>query len=166
LALAGCDRDGGARERRPPPPEGAAARRAVPDQISGTLTFDGRPLAIKSCRPGQAGGLVHVDLVTASGALRFVAYDASQMFWNSQPESTERGAPLPCTELRRSWGGGPRPDGTAYFRGRLVFSCRGAAGAVAGDVTVDCGNISPLERQLLDQNRQQKLDELERPGTP
>ena len=136
----------------------AAPRPAVPDQLSGTLTLDGKPLAMVKCRPGRDTS-IYVDLVTSAGVLRYVPYDP-QLFWNPRSDSTERGAAMPC-RLRRSWGGATRPDGTTYFRGQLIFSCKSEAGTLAGDVTLDCGNISPIERKLLDAGRQQKLDEQE-----
>lgn len=159
VALGACRGKKAADDAKP-----ADAAAPVPDRISGTLTVDGKPLAIGQCRPGRDAS-IHVDLVTAAGVLRFVPYEP-KMFWNPRPESTDRGAPLACTDLQRSWGGATRADGTTYFRGRLIFSCKGEAGAITGDVTVDCGNISPLERKLLDEGRQRKLDELKRPGTP
>jgi hypothetical protein len=105
---------------------------------------------------------IYVDLVTAAGVLRFIPY-VPEMRWNPRPESGEPGAAVAC-RLQRSWGGGSRPDRTTYFRGQLIFSCETAAGTLAGDVTLDCGNISPLERKLLDEGRQQKLEELKLEG--
>jgi hypothetical protein len=139
----------------------AVPRPPVPDQISGTLTLDGKPLAISKCRPGRDVS-IYVDLVTAAGVLRFVPY-VPEMRWNPRPESAEPGVAVAC-RLQRSWGGGSRPDRTTYFRGQLIFSCKTATGTLDGDVTLDCGNISPLERKLLDEGRQQKLEELKLEG--
>ena len=138
----------------------AAPRVAVPDKLEGTLTLDGKPLELVKCRPGREGS-IYVDLVTAAGALRFVGGEATQMYWNPRPDSRERGAPIECSIPHRSWGGGTRGDGTTYIRGELAFSCRGAAGALDGKVSVDCGNISPLERRLLDESRERKREELD-----
>jgi hypothetical protein len=154
-----AERSPDAQVAAPSPPPAPA-----PDRISGTLKIAGKPVAIERCRPGREAS-IYVDLVTARGALRFLAYEDRTMFWTSRPDSTERGAPLACSDLRRSWGGATRPDGSTYFRGQIIFSCRGAIGAVVGDVTVDCGNISALERKLLDESRRRKRDELAAPGS-
>lgn len=166
VALAASATGCGKKREAPPPADAAALvapRPEVPDQIEGALTLDKKPLAIAACRPGREAS-IYVDLVTAVGALRFLAYESKQMYWNPRPESLERGTAVPCTDLRRSWGGGTRPDGSTYFRGHLIFTCRGAAGTLVGDVTVDCGDITPLERRLLDESRQKKLDELKDAG--
>lgn len=131
----------GCSKREEPPPPAAS-----PDKIEGTLTVDGAPAAITACRPGH-GVTTFVELVTAAGTLRF---ENKQLAWN--------GEVLACTKLDRSWGGGTRPDGSAYWRGTLRFQCA----RVAGDVTVDCGGITPTERSQLDANRQQMLDEQRR----
>ena len=153
-------------EEEPPPMRGNAApspmrgdaspRPIVPDKIEGTLALDGRPLEILRCRPGHEG-TVYVDLVTAAGALRFVSGETERMFWNPRPEANERGTPIACSIPHRSWGGTRRPeDGTTYFRGELAFSCRGSAGAIEGKVSLECGNISPFERALLDDGRRRR----------
>lgn len=136
----------------------------VPDKIEGTLTLDGKPLEVVKCRPGR-DGTIYLDLVTAAGALRFVGGEAAQMYWNPRPDANERGAAVACSIPHRSWGGGTRDGGATYFRGELAFACRGAPGApgaIEGKVSIDCGDISPLERQLLDESRRRKRDELER----
>jgi len=56
---------------------------------------------------------------------------------------------LACQKLDRSWGGGVRKDGAAYFRGTLAFRCS----ALAGDLTLDCGQITPEEAAKLSHNR-------------
>ncbi len=142
LVLAiGCSK----REEPPPAPSpGSAAAPAV--KIEGTLTIGGAPAPITACRPGH-GVTTFVELVTAAGTLRF---ENKQLAWN--------GEVLACTKLDRSWGGGTRPDGTAYWRGTLRFECDRAP----GDVTVDCGGITPTERAQLDANRKSMLDEQRR----
>jgi hypothetical protein len=143
-------------------PADAAARPAVPDQIEGTLTLDGKPIEIVKCRPGHQD-TVYVDLVTAAGALRFVSGEPTRMFWNPRPDANERGAPIDCSIPHRSWGGARRPeDGTTYFRGELAFTCRGPAGELAGKVSLECGNISPLERALLDDGRRRRREAQDR----
>jgi len=153
-------------ERRPAPGDGAA-RPAVPDRIEGTLTLDGKPLSIVKCRPGH-DETVYVDLVTGAGALRFVSGESERMFWNPKPEEDRRGAAIDCSIPHRSWGGARRPeDGTAYFRGEIAFSCRGAAGVFEGKVSLECGNISPFERAMLDDGRRRRREaerEAERAG--
>jgi hypothetical protein len=162
----GCKGDRADEARPPPLPPAdagsAAPRPAVPDKIDGTLMLDGKPLEIVRCRPGRDTA-IYVDLVTASGALRFVGGEATRMYWNPKPDATERGAAIECEIPHRSWGGGTRKDGATYFRGELAFSCRGPAGALEGKVSVDCGNISPLERKLLDDGRRRKREELASP---
>jgi hypothetical protein len=135
------------------------------DKIEGTLTLDGRPLELVACRPGRVPRL-HVDLVTRAGALRFVSGEDARMFWNPRPDTTEAGAPLDCSIPHRSWGGGTRADGTAYFRGELAFSCRGAPGVFEGKVSLDCGDIRSFERQGLDQQRQERREAQGLPATP
>jgi hypothetical protein len=149
---------------RPGSGSAATAAPAVPDKIEGTLTLDGRPLAIERCRPGR-DGTIYVDLVTAAGALRFLGGEAEHMFWNPRPDANVRGPAIACAIPHRSWGGGTRPDGAAYFRGELVFSCEGPP-AIAGKVSLDCGDIRPDERASLDEQRRQKREELERAAAP
>jgi hypothetical protein len=158
----------------PVPVPADAGRPAEPDKLEGTLTLDGKPLELVKCRPGREGS-IYVDLVTAAGALRFVGGEAAQMYWRPGPDGSargappergipERGIPIECSIPHRSWGGGTRADGSTYFRGELAFSCRGAAGVLDGKVSVDCGNISPLERRLLDESRDRKREELRPAG--
>lgn len=123
-------------------------------EIEGTLTLAGTPVEMRACRPGR-GVTTYVELVTARGKLRF---EDRQLFWSTDPAGG-RGETLACDRLERSWGGGTRTDGTSYFRGRLIFACTGAIGAIAGDVTVDCGGITPEERAQLDKNRQDLLQQ-------
>jgi hypothetical protein len=143
---------------------GAARRAPVPDRIEGTLTLDDAPLAIAACRPGRDPAL-YVDLVTAVGALRFVSGEAERMFWNPRPAANTRGEAIACSIPHRSWGGGNRADGAAYFRGELAFSCRGAPGALEGKVSLDCGDIRPDERAGLDDQRHRLRDEQDRAGS-
>jgi hypothetical protein len=138
----------------------AAPRTPVPDRIEGTLTLDGKPLAIARCRPGR-DGTIYVDMVTAAGALRFLGGEAEHMFWNPKPDANERGQPIACSIPHRSWGGGTRADGAAYFRGELAFSCEGPP-AIAGKVTLDCGDIRAAERASLDEQRRRVREENER----
>lgn len=118
-------------------------------EITGTLSIGGRDVAsAMTCRPGAA---VHifVDIVTPEGTLRF-----------EDQKLTLGGAPLACTKLDRSWGGGRRPGNVAYWRGTLAFECTGEAGRVVrGDLALDCGNITPAERAALDANRKTLRDE-------
>lgn len=145
-------------------PQGSGSAPAVePDRYVGALSLDGKPLEITRCRPGHnESQAIHLDLVTTAGVLRFVPY-VPQMRWNPKPDSTEPGAPIECTDLQRSWGGGNRPDGTTYFRGRLIFYCKFGTSVIAGDVNVDCGNITPLERKLLDENQKKNRDKVSTP---
>ena len=97
----------------------------------------------------------YVELVTAQGTLRF---EDKQLFW-ARPDDVSRGPALACDKLDRSWGGGQRKDGTSYFRGHLIFACRGPGGTLAGDVTLDCGGTTAEERAQLDRNRADLLTE-------
>ena len=151
-------------EAKPAKPADAAPRPVVPDKIEGTLTLDGKPLEIVKCRPGHED-TVYVDLVTSAGVLRFVSGQASRMYWNPGPDRSERGAPIECSIPHRSWGGARRPeDGTAYFRGELAFTCDGPAGELVGKVSLECGNISPFERSLLDDGRRRRREAQDRAG--
>jgi hypothetical protein len=144
-ALAACS------SKKPEPPvrddAAVAPRPVVPDQIRGTLALDGAPLAITACKPGRDTA-IHVDLVTARGTLRWIAYEEHKVLWN--------GAPVACARLTRTWGGGTRPtDRTTYVRAQLGFEC----GPLRGELELECGNIDPFERKLLDESRQKHLEE-------
>ncbi|MBA3503770.1 MAG: hypothetical protein M4D80_06015 [Myxococcota bacterium] len=130
-------------EKKPPKPE-----------VQGSLSLDGKPLTVSSCRAGR-GVTTYVEVLTAQGKLRF---EDKQLFW-ATTAADGRGDKLDCQKLDRSWGGGMRPDGTAYFRGHLIFACRGPAGAVTGDLMIDCGRITAEERASLDKNRTDMLVE-------
>jgi hypothetical protein len=97
--------------------------------VTGTLTVDGAPAQLVACRPGHAVH-VFVDIDSAKGTLRF---GEGTLAWN--------GSPLTCSKLDRSWGGGIRRNGSAYFRGTLAFRCD----RIAGDLALDCGGITPEE---------------------
>ena len=118
-------------------------------EVVGTLVVDGKPVIVVACRPDHAVH-VYVELVTASGVLRF---EDAALYWNPDREALSRGPKLVCTKLDRSWGGGTRMDGSSYWRGTLDFAC----GAVTGSLSLDCGNITPEERQSLDDNRRKAL---------
>ncbi|HSR99803.1 MAG TPA: hypothetical protein VLM79_22270 [Kofleriaceae bacterium] len=115
---------------RPAPPPAANA------DVTGTLTVDGAPAQLVACRPGHAVH-VFVDVESAKGTLRF---GEGKLAWN--------GSPLTCSKLDRSWGGGIRRDGSAYFRGTLAFRCD----RIAGELTLDCGAITPEEGAELATN--------------
>lgn len=118
-------------------------------EVVGTLVVDGKAVPVVACRPDHAVH-VYVELVTASGVLRF---EDGGLYWNPDREAVSRGPKLTCTKLDRSWGGGNRVDGTSYWRGTLDFAC----GTVTGDLSLDCGDITPEERQSLDDNRRKAL---------
>ena len=105
------------------------APHAANADLSGTLTVDGAPAELVACRPGHAVH-VFVDVDSTKGTLRF---GEGKLAWN--------GAPLTCSKLDRSWGGGIRSNGSAYFRGTLAFRCD----RIAGELTLDCGGITPEE---------------------
>ena len=128
LAAAAVAALGGACKSEP-----AAAHR----DIAGAFTVDGVPAELIRCRPGH-GAHVFVEVDTSLGVLRF---GSGKLSW--------KGADLTCQKLDRSWGGGVRKDGAAYFRGILAFRC----GALAGDLTLDCGQITPEEAAELSHNR-------------
>lgn len=129
LALAACKRE----------------KPAASAEVQGTLSIEGKPVAVTACRAGR-GVTTYVELATGSGTLRF---EDQKLFWS--------GDALVCEKLDRSWGGGMRKDGTAYFRGHLIFVCKGAPGAITGDLTIDCGKITPEERAQLDRGREDTL---------
>jgi hypothetical protein len=104
--------------------------------VTGTLTVDGEPAQLVACRPGHAAH-VFVDVDSSKGTLRF---GDGELAWS--------GSPLTCSKLDRSWGGGIRRDGSAYFRGTLAFRCD----RIAGELRLDCGGISPEEGAELATN--------------
>jgi hypothetical protein len=106
-------------------------------ELTGTVLVGGVPAALRGCRPGHTDH-VFVEIDTSIGVLRFAA---GTLAWN--------GIALACQKLDRSWGGGIRRDGTAYFRGHLAFRCA----PVAGDLTLDCGQTTPEEASSLERNR-------------
>jgi hypothetical protein len=81
---------------------------------------------------------VFVEVDTPKGTLHF---GEGKLAWN--------GSPVACSKLDRSWGGGVRRDGSAYFRGTLAFRCE----HVAGELSLDCGGITPEEGAELASNR-------------
>jgi hypothetical protein len=119
----------GACSQPAPPPAGA--------DVTGTLTVDGASARLGACRPGHAVH-VFVEVDTSVGTLRF---GDGKLAWN--------GVALTCTKLDRSWGGGVRRDGSAYFRGTLAFRCD----RLTGDLSLDCGAITPDEGAELAKNR-------------
>jgi hypothetical protein len=120
---------------------------ATKPDVQGTLAIAGKPTDVTTCRAGR-GVTTYVELVTGQGKLRF---ENQKLYWSQTDFG--RGDELTCDKLDRSWGGGTRKDGTAYFRGHLIFVCKGPPGTVTGDLTVDCGRITPEERAQLDQSR-------------
>jgi len=123
VALVGaCDR---------PAPVPAAA------EVTGEFHVGGSAAKLERCRPGHAVH-VFVEVDTSLGTLRF---GEGKLFWD--------GNELACEQLDRSWGGGIRQDGSAYFRGTLTFRC----GKLAGDLRLDCGHIAVPERAELDRNQ-------------
>ena len=131
------------------------------DIVKGTLTVDGQPAKLGACKPGHSVR-PFVELVTDKGKLRF---ENQLLYWNADPNAITRGSELTCDKLDRSWGGGVRlpGDGTAYWRGKLWFRCGLLAGsaetAIAGELELDCGNITAEERAQLDGKRQGLLDQ-------
>ena len=109
----------------------------APADVTGTLTVDGAPAQLVRCRPGHAVH-VFVEVDTSHGTLRF---GEGKLSWNGIEQA--------CSKLDRSWGGGVRRDGSAYFRGTLAFRC----GGLLGDLFLDCGQISPDEGAELAKNR-------------
>ena len=119
---------------------GACSKPAPPPvnaDVTGTLAVDGAGAKLIACRPGHAVH-VFVEVDTAAGTLRF---GDGKLAWN--------GSELACSKLDRSWGGGVRRDGSAYFRGTLAFRCD----KLAGDLSLDCGGITPEEGAELARNR-------------
>jgi hypothetical protein len=126
-------------------------------EVSGTLSVAGESVTVTKCHPDRGIDGVYVILETPKGALRF---EAKKLYWNSEDtEGFMRGATLDCSRVDRSWGGGTRADGTAYFRGTLEFDCHAGATAFAGKLTLDCGNITAEERAGLDKQRADLQDE-------
>ena len=123
-------------------------------EVSGTLTVGDRPTKLTECHPTAGPDGVAVVLTTDTGGrLRFrrgeLAFQLRDPRWEV----------LPCDKLERSWGGGARADGSAYFRGTLDFACRWGNLAMAGKLALDCGHITAAERASLDKNRLETLGE-------
>lgn len=119
-------------------------------EITGSLVIHGKDVSAKMrCKPGAA---VHifVDIETPEGTLRF-----------EDQKLRLGGDELSCAKLDRRWNGARRPDGTAYWRGTLVFRCTSELGPIEGDLDLACGNITLEERAELDR-AQRALDEQKR----
>ena len=135
----------GACSRSEPPPaarEAPGGTTGIADvtgvtDVTGTLTVDGKPARFTACRPGHAVH-VFVEVDTTLGTLRF---GDAKLSWQGSEQT--------CQKLDRSWGGGVRRDGSAYFRGTLAFRC----GTLEGDLALDCGHITPAEAAELARNR-------------
>lgn len=120
-------------------------------EVTGSFEAKGAAVTITKCRPANNGDGTFVVMETPKGALRFAN---KQLWWNGDdPEGFAPGAVLECTKLDRSWGGGLRTDGTAYWRGTLAFDCHDGPNTYKGNLTLDCGNITPEERASLDKQR-------------
>ncbi|MBC7977757.1 MAG: hypothetical protein H7138_22490, partial [Myxococcales bacterium] len=102
-------------------------------EVAGRVTVGATAATLQRCRPGHAGR-VFVEVDTSLGTLRF---GEGKLHWNGEEQR--------CDKLDRSWGGGLRQDGSAYFRGTLAFRC----GTLDGELTLDCGQITPAERAEL-----------------
>jgi hypothetical protein len=114
---------------------GSAGRGSAAEGQRGVV--DGAPAQLLRCRPGHAVH-VFVEVDTSKGTLHF---GEGELAWN--------GSRVACSKLDRSWGGGVRRDGSAYFRGTLAFRCE----HVAGELSLDCGGITPEEGAELANNR-------------
>jgi hypothetical protein len=134
-SLAGASLAGACSPSEPPPAAHEATTGAT--DVRGTLTVDNKPAQLTRCRPGHAAH-VFVEVDTTLGTLRF---GEATLSW--------QGSVVTCQKLDRSWGGGVRRDGSAYFRGTLGFRC----GTLAGDLVLDCGQITPAEAGELVRNR-------------
>jgi hypothetical protein len=134
---------------------GKAPDRANTDKIRGSLMIAGAPVTLQACRPGYTNH-VYVGVQTSRGTLRF---EDAALYWTSDREGILRGEQLVCTKLDRSWGGGLRPEtGSSYWRGTLAFDCTGQVGVVTGNLDLDCGEITRIEREELDRQRADELD--------
>lgn len=144
LAIAACS----SKDKDPPPAPSGSGSAATPaaDVLKGALRVGDERVPLVACKPGHAGH-VFVDVVTAKGTLRF-----------SQQKLSWDGAELACTKLDRSWGGGLRKDGSAYWRGTLAFTCTHAGAPLNGNLTLDCGGITADERASLDAGRADTLE--------
>lgn len=126
-------------------------------EVTGSLSLEGKTVAVTKCRPDRGAGGVYVVMETPGGALRF---EGKQLWWNrDDKEGFAPGAALDCKKLDRSWGGGTRLDGTSYWRGTLAFDCSDGPKTAVGDLTLDCGNITAEERASLDAQRTKMRDE-------
>ncbi len=123
-------------------------------EISGSFTIDDAPMRLTECHPSAGPEGIAVQLTTETGGrLRF---RKAEMAFQFQSEAWEV---LACDKLERSWGGGARVDGSAYWRGTLDFRCAWGHLMLAGKLALDCGKITPDERRSLDKNRAESLKE-------
>ena len=112
--------------------------------ITGLLSIDGETATPTACRPGYGAAGTYIQIDTTRGSIRF---EDKKLSWN--------GSAVTCSKLDRSWGGGHRADGTAYWRGMLDLDCDHG---IRGRLDIDCGNITAEERASLDANRKDLQD--------
>jgi len=135
VLVVGCSSDPASAPETKNPPSAA-------DKLTGNLAVGGEPATLTQCVLGHRER-VFVEVVTSKGTLR---YENTNLYLG--------GVLLECKRLDRSWGGGIRGNGTAYWRGTLDFQCTsGGTTPVVGKLDLDCGQITPEERAQLDQNR-------------
>jgi len=149
LVVAACSKDPPSKVMETP------GKSSASDVLTGTLRVGESPVTLTACRPGRTTR-VFVEVVTSGGRLRF---EDMHLYWNPDVDSKARGDELACEKLDRSWGGGNRADGTSYWRGSLAFTCTHGETPIAGSLTLDCGNITAIERSQLDGNRKEMQDE-------
>ena len=149
-ALAGCKSSRDSQDRHASDGSGSGVVFAgdASREVTGTLVVDGKPQLVTECRPGHSTS-TYVELVATAGKLRF---ENKALYWTAKPHDLSPGQRLDCEKLDRSWGGGLRGDGSSYFRGKLDFACTGKQVVVTGELQLDCGNITALERAQLDRN--------------
>lgn len=125
--------------------------------VKGAATLDGKALAIRECALKDGFDGVEVRLPTPEGVI-VLADD--ELHWGKL-DSPLKGPELSCTRLEKDYMSG-KESGQMFWHGTLGFDCKVADRALAGDLTLECGTVSPEMRARLEQQKQELAGELDK----
>lgn len=107
-------------------------------KLSSSVTVDGKPFSIESCRSGQVSGFTGVDLVQSDGTkLRLVALPsgkaAAHLFAAGSATSIEIGECGPLSVDRQN----SQINDIYNVKGTATLSCTANGHSVAGNITFE-----------------------------
>jgi hypothetical protein len=111
---------------------------ACSNKLSGEITVDGKPLAIRYCRSGEAGGFHGVDFVDTSGRrLRLVGLPTGQVeaLWFDSGAATAIDLGI-CGALALAQQNSTIND-VRNVRGKATLACTSAGHAVKGELAFE-----------------------------